>query len=135
MVQLDNLLAWRGDVDGLSVRAAADDWYAGLLVRRDGDSRRAATDAGDGFAGLLARHGDVDGLRTRADAGDRDAARDLPLLLAQRGDLDGLRARAGAGDGGAAQELAGLLIWQGRREEAERLRWFGLNPDGSIACT
>jgi hypothetical protein len=31
-------------------------------------------------------------------------------------------------------KLPGLLIKQGRGEEAERLRRFGLNPDGSIAC-
>jgi hypothetical protein len=30
--------------------------------------------------------------------------------------------------------LAGLLIQQRQGEEAERLRRFGLNPDGSIAC-
>ena len=30
--------------------------------------------------------------------------------------------------------LADVLIKQGRGEEAERLRRFGLNPDGSIAC-
>jgi hypothetical protein len=44
-----------------------------------------------------------------------------------------LRARADAGDQDATRELPGLLIKQGRREEAERLRRFGLNPDGSIA--
>jgi len=55
----------------------------------------------------------------------------------RRGDLDQaeqlLRARADAGDG-AADLLADLLTKQGRGEEAERLRRFGLNPDGSIAC-
>jgi hypothetical protein len=30
--------------------------------------------------------------------------------------------------------VAGVLAEQGRGEEAERLRRFGLNPDGSIAC-
>jgi hypothetical protein len=30
-------------------------------------------------------------------------------------------------------QLVSLLIKQGRGEEAERLRRFGLNPDGSIA--
>jgi hypothetical protein len=30
--------------------------------------------------------------------------------------------------------LADLLIKQRRTEEAEQLRRFGLNPDGSIAC-
>jgi len=44
------------------------------------------------------------------------------------------RARADAGDENAARRLADLLMKQGRGEEAERLRRFGLNPDGSIAC-
>ena len=103
---------------------------------------RHATDAGDGsaarqLADLLTQRGDLDGatqiLRARADIGDEDAARQLADLLAQRGDLDGLRARANAGDEDAARRLADLLIKQGRDEEAERLRRFGLNPDGSIA--
>ena len=54
------------------------------------------------------------------------------------GDLDRLRARADADHLGDAWELTELLanqlIKQGRGEEAERLRRFGLNPDGSIAC-
>ena len=40
--------------------------------------------------------------------------------------------RAVAGDEEAASLLAGLLIKQGRGEEAERLRRFGLHPDGSM---
>ena len=59
-----------------------------------------------------------------------------PDLLAERGDLDQaeqlLRARADAGDE-AARRLAELLTQQGRGEEAERLRRFGLAPDGSTA--
>jgi hypothetical protein len=55
-------------------------------------------------------------------------------LPRERGDLDGPRARAGAGDGAAAGLLADVLIRQGRSGEAEPLRRFGLNPDGSIAC-
>ena len=70
----------------------------------------------------------------QADAGDEWAPIQLAGLLRERGDLDGLRARADAGDRAAARQLAGLLIEQGRGEEAERLRRFGLNPDGSIAC-
>jgi hypothetical protein len=54
-------------------------------------------------------------------------------LLAERGDLDELRARINAGNGNAAFRLGDLLIKKGRGEEAERLRRFGLNPDGSIA--
>src|SRR3984885_14732237 len=57
------------------------------------------------------------------------------LPAAQAGDLDELRTRANAGDEEAAGLLAGLLIEQGRREEGERLRRFGLNPDGSITST
>jgi hypothetical protein len=43
-----------------------------------------------------------------------------------------LRARADAGRGDT-QWLAQLLTKQGRTEEAEQLRLFGLNPDGSTA--
>jgi thioredoxin-like negative regulator of GroEL len=103
---------------------------------------RARADAGDEYAtrelaDLLAECGDLDEaeqiLRGLADAGDEYPARELADLLAQRGDLDGLRARVDVGDQDATRELSGLLIKQGRREEAERLRRFGLNPDGSIA--
>jgi hypothetical protein len=87
---------------------------------------------------VLAARGDLDELRTRADSGDENAASRLDQLLAERGDLDGavqvLRARADAGHPSAAQQLVQLLTKQGRGEEAERLRQFGLNPDGSIAC-
>ena len=57
----------------------------------------------------------------------------LAELLADRGDLDGLRARVDAGDRPAAGRLLRLLTKRGRGEEAERLRRFGLHPDGSIA--
>jgi hypothetical protein len=114
------LLVERGDLDGLRARADAGDEY----VTRE-------------LADLLAECGDLDEaeqiLRGLADAGDEYAARELADLLAQRGDLDGLRARVDVGDQDATRELSGLLIKQGRREEAERLRRFGLNPDGSIA--
>jgi len=57
-------------------------------------------------------------------------------LLVGREDLDGaeqiLRAQADAGDGVVASLIA-EVIKQGRGEEAERLRRFGLNPDGSTA--
>jgi hypothetical protein len=146
--RLAELLAERGDLDGLRGRADAGDVdaafrLAGLLDEAgdlDGAARilRALADAGDRqaasrLADLLAARGDVDGLRTRADADDEYAAARLADLLAERGDLDELRTRAGAGDAYAAQRLPGLLIKQGRGEEAERLRRFGLNPDGSIA--
>ena len=79
---------------------------------------------------------DLDELSARADAGNGAAANRLARLLAKRGDLDHaeqlLRAQADAGNGDARQ-LAELLMQQGREEEAERLRRFGLAPDGLIA--
>ena len=150
--QLADLLYERGDLEGavqiIRARADAGDgavtWLlARLLAQRgDLDELRARADAGDGaaadlLAGLLAQRGDLDELRARADAGDMAAARLLARLLAQRGDLDGavqiMRVRADAGDGDA-YGLANLLTQRGQGEEAERLRRFGLNPDGSVAC-
>ena len=119
--RLAELLAERGDLDGLRARAdAGDEWPPRAAGRSAGRARRpgraeqmlrAAADAGDGHAAvrlaeLLAERGDLDGLRARADAGDRHAAERLAELLAERGDLDGLRARADAGDGDAAERLA-----------------------------
>ena len=146
--QLIGLLAKRGDLDELRTRADAGDGPAAgpladlLKERGDLDELRTRADAGDGpaagrLADLLKERGGPDEateiLRARADAGDGDAASQLAWLLAWRGHLDELRARTDAGDGDAAGQLDGLLIRQGRREEAERLRRFGLNPDGSIA--
>ena len=114
-----------------------------LTGRADTEELRPRPDAKEGdaasrLAELLAGRKDLDGLRARADAGDQEAAWQLARLLAARGDLDGLRARADAGDHAATLRLAellpDLLIKQGRGEEAERLRRFGLNSDGSIAC-
>jgi hypothetical protein len=144
---LAQLLAERGDLDGLAVRADSGD--------------RSAAEA---LAQLLARHGDPEGLRTRARAGDQTAAtylarllferddvdglRDLadgadpgaaPLLLAmllvERRDLEGLLGRVAGGDHYAERPLADLLDKLGRKEDAERLRRLGLNPDGSIATS
>ena len=83
---------------------------------------------------MLAERDDLDGLRARADAGDGPAALMLVGILAERDDPDGLRARIDVGAPYASSELTELLIKQDRNEEAERLRRFGLNPDGSIAC-
>ncbi len=147
--RLAELLAARGDVDGLRARADTGDGAAArrlaelLAARGDMDGGlqilRARADTGDEYAamrlaGLLAARGDLDGLRARADTGDGAAAWRLAGLLATRGDLEGLRAQVDAGDEYAVGRLPGLLIKQGRREEAEQLRRFGLNPDGSIAC-
>ena len=150
---LAGLLAERGDLEEaaqiLPIMADTDDWpaadrLAGLLAERgDLDGLRARADAGDWaaadrLAGLLANRVDLDGLRARADAelGQQPghAAWRLADLLTERGDLDGLRARADAGDADAASRLTKVLIKKGRGEEAERLRRFGLNLDGSIAC-
>jgi hypothetical protein len=54
-------------------------------------------------------------------------------MVAECGNLEELRARAGTGDWPAAELLGAQLIEQGRGEEAERLRRFGLNLDGSTA--
>jgi TIR domain len=142
--RLADLLAERGDLDGLRALADAGHWHAAswlallLAERGDLDGLRARADAGDKsaasrLAALLAERGDLDELGARADAGDEFAASRLAALLAERGDLDGLRALADAGYGDA-RRLASLLMQQGHREEADRLRRFGLKPDGSIAC-
>ncbi len=89
--------------------------------------------------GRQARHAEGAPLSTpgaassRPNAGDKSAAISLAYLLAKRGDLDELRARTDAGDEEAAGLLPRVLIEQGRREEGERLRRFGLTADGSIA--
>ena len=102
---------------------------------------RARANAGNWVAAwqlaeLREERGDLDALRALADVGDAYAAQRLADLLAKHGDLDQaeqlLRAPADAGDGNVRQ-LAELLTQQGRREEADRLRRFGLAPDGSTA--
>jgi len=131
--------------DGGWERGAPRPWLADLLAYRGLDELRARARTGDRdaafrLAGLLTQHGDLNEaeqvLRTRADAGDRDAAFRLARLLAHRTYLDEAeqvaRAHAVAGNANAA-EIADLLIRQGRSEEAERLRRFGLAPDGSTA--
>ena len=152
-VRLAGLLAERGDLDEAAqiLRAPADAGdeiaavrLAGLLAERgDLDGLRAPADAGDEIAavrlaGLLAERGDLDEAARSCAPRPTRATRTPPVrlaeLLAERGDLDGLRARADADDWRAASRLVDLLRRQGRGEEAERLRRYGLNPDGSIAC-
>ena len=122
--------------DLYQLRARADLEEAGWTLKA-GQGDRA--DAGNEYAAFelavqLAERGDVDGLRALA-AVNRYAATRLAVLLAERGDVDDLRAlAAAAGDKEVGWVAADLLTKQGRGEEAERLRWFGLNPDGSIAC-
>ena len=104
--QLAELLARRGDLDGLRARADAGDEHAA-----------------ERLAGLLADRDDLDGLRARADAGDRYAARELAELLEARGDLAGaaqiLRAAADTGDEHAAERLAALLADLAKRDDVD----------------
>jgi 8-oxo-dGTP pyrophosphatase MutT (NUDIX family) len=144
--RLAEVLAQRGDLDELRARSRGFGdrpaaWMVARLVTKHPylDELRVQADTGDWpGARLLDRmveeHPDLDELRARADTGDVPAAMVLAEVLARRGDLDELWARAETGDVDAARPLAGVLARQGRDEEAERLRRFGLNPDGSIAC-
>jgi hypothetical protein len=110
------LLYKSGDLDRLRDRADADVYAAEQL------------------ANLLYDRGDLDELRARADAaGNSYTSIKLAGLLYDRGDLDELYTRANAGDRFAALRLPALLDALGRGHEAERLRKFGFNPDGSIA--
>ena len=98
---LAELLAERGDLDGLRARADAGDG-----------------DAAGRLAELLAERGDLDGLRARADAGDGAAARRLADLLAERGDLDeaarpGRRRRRGLPPGGWPSCWPSAATWTG----------------------
>jgi hypothetical protein len=152
--QLSSLLREGGDLDGaiqvLRVLAETGDkdsaeelvWL--LRERGDLDGLRDLAGTGDRgaaeqLAELLRDRGDLDEaeqiLRARADAGDWYAARQLAELLRKRGDLDGLRALVDTGEPEAVDQLARLIAEQDRGEEAMRLRQFGLNPDGSIACS
>ncbi len=142
--ELAEMLADRGNLEELRAQADAGNkgaaWRLARLLAQRGDLEepRAQADTGDEHAAVrpaepLAQRGDLEELRAQADTGDEDAA----VRLAQRGDLEEaaqiLRARADAGDWRAASRLVDLLRRQGRGEEAERLRRYGLNPDGSIA--
>ena len=147
--QLAELLARHGNLGELYARADTGDMcaarrLASLLAERGDPERlaqilRARADAGiwistGQLAGLLAKHGYLDELRARADTGDKYAARRLADLLAKHGHLDELRARVSIGDEYAGSRLADLLAKGGRDEEAERLRRFGLNLDGTITA-
>jgi hypothetical protein len=136
------VLAQRGDLEELRARADAGDEYAAerviwLLAHR-GDPDK---ETGRRLLWMLARRSDQERSRAWADAGDanRAAAQRLDELLAQRGNLDEVvqvvRAQIVVGVAEVASWLPDLLMKQGRAEEAERLHRFGLNPDGSTACT
>jgi hypothetical protein len=132
-LELANLLEKRDDLDGAAqILDGAEQILRARIEAGDNDLYLSALYVSGRLANLLAGRGDLDGLRARSDSGDRQAAGRLADLLARHGDLDGLRARADAG-AGDAKRLADMLIKQGRGDEAEQLRRFGLNPDGSIA--
>jgi hypothetical protein len=127
--------------DPVDIIRLADSAEGRLLYRYAIPLYRRAAEAGEGGAAWqldspLVGRGDLDELRARADAGGGAAASQLAEVLAGRGDLDGaveiLQALAAAGRGDVGR-LAELLTRHGRDEEAEQLRWFGLNADGSIA--
>jgi len=119
---------------------------AGRRGRRwDGRRERPRADDAERLAELLAEHGDlrlprawvVSGVGQNplplADTGGINIWSRLADQMAESGYLDELRAQVDAGDWDAARLLPEVLIRVGRGEEAERLRRFGLNPDGSIA--
>ena len=141
---LARLLGERGDVDELRARADAGDFYATWQLAERGDLNRvtqilrARADNGDDeaafrLADLLARQGCTDELRERADAGDRRAAQELTSFLCKQGDVKELRDEVYAGTDSAGAALVDLLSATGEGEHAERIRSFGLNPDGSTA--
>jgi hypothetical protein len=147
--QLADLLAGRGDLDGLRARADAGDgdaaWRLADLLKDRGELDwaeqvlRTAADTGDRYAArrlasLLEDRGDLEGgLRAGADAGARDAASRLAELLAGRGDLDELRARADAGDMYAAWRLADLADLAREHGDLDGLRALADVGDGYAA--
>jgi hypothetical protein len=141
-------LAEQGHVAELRARADSGDDFAAhrlaeLLAEQGGIAElQARADARDDIAArrlaeLLAEQGRVEEaievLRAGADAGDILAARRLAELLAKQGRVEELFKEVHAGTAGAARCLIDQLATLGRGDEAERLRRFGLNPDGSIA--
>ncbi len=147
---LANLLATQGDAGELRGRADAGDVSAEFaladLLERAGrmdefvELLRARTEADptDMHAAirlvtLLAEQGHTDELRARADTGDMSCAQALTDLLAEQGRTEELRSEVYAGTYNAGRRLISLLSEQGESEPADRMRRFGLNPDGSIA--
>ncbi len=103
------------------------------------DLLRHGVDAGvryaaDRLAALLAKQGRTEELRQRADAGDGPAADRLAALLGKQGRTDELRREVDAGTWRASEELIRVLASRAEtKQKAERMRRFGLNPDGTIA--
>lgn len=144
--RLADLLEEQGCIEELRHRAAIHEWdwcakgsLVTLLVKQGRiDELQHRADAGQDYAAirladLLAKQGHIDQLRDRADAGDSRAAERLTDLLAQNGRIDDLWHEVYAGTPDAGKHLIDLLDRVGETERAERIRSFGLNPDGSIA--
>lgn len=73
-------------------------------------------------------------MRKCADAGDEQAAYRLASLLAEQGRIDELRHEVYAGTKYAVERLINALASRAEtKQEAARMRRFGLNLDGSIA--
>jgi len=142
--RLADLLAEQGDIAGLRARAKADNGesasyrLADLLIEQGKiEELRDRADEGDDpaahrLAALFAGQGRLDELRARADVDDFWAAERLTFLLSRDGRLDELWHEVDAGTTDAGKHLIDLLRRTGETERAERIRDFGLNPDGSI---
>ena len=133
---LVELLADRGDLDELRVRANAGDGYAAELLADCDDVDEAeqilraqvdagSEDAASRLARLLAQRDDLDGLRTLANADEWPVAQELIIreladLLARRDDLDGLRALANVGGRAGNKYVVRLLARHGDADGAEQ---------------
>ena len=143
-------LAVLGRLKDLQARADAGDEYAQLrLLARQGrlDELRAHAAAGNELAEsliltALIERGLVDeamaDLQRRVDEGfdgdgDIDPADELGVLLVSNNRIDELKAEVCAGNRCAGRRLVDVLTEQGQHEQADLLRRFGLNPDGTIA--
>jgi hypothetical protein len=80
---------------------------------------------------LRAERGDIDALQARADTGDQSAAYRLADILAKRADIEVLRLEVLRGNTSAIDGLIEGFTKQNSRS-AERLRCWGLDPDGSF---
>jgi hypothetical protein len=145
---LIELLAEQGRIEELRARAhtgnrQAADRLANLLIEQGRTDEGlpvlralAASSWLDDvrLADLLVDLGRIEELRARADAGDEAAGERLAEWLLHQDDIDQLWDEVHAGTPGAADALARWLEAHDHIEEAERIRSYGLNPDGSIAA-
>ena len=144
---LANLLDKRDHLDELRIRAdRGDESAARVLLGRevrglaaDGDVAALRTlaptnrQAAAALVDVLADRGDIPALKELGDEGDDSAAARAAELLASVGDEAGLRDSVDRGHNSAAERLADVLAAAGRAIDGNRLRCFGLRPDGSIA--